>query len=452
MGIARGIGWVIAGTATGVVGAGCCFHPSTEVSLPSCKIEGQSVPERARNPANLGQCCLPSVDPLGWSDWFQDGGQVALGDGGEGWWTIGDFNGDARPDLVTGEISDGGLGGVLVQLNQGNAAYASPVFFPFAAPAPEEFNGIAADLNGDGFDDLILVELACCIPAAEAQVVMNQRDGTFGAPIPMEDSTTLWSLVSGDANGDGILDLFTAGYGDAGVRLRIGSGDGTFQPAVAIDTGLPGAPVIDVTSLRANGVLDLVAFFHEGPDNGASAVGVALGDGAGHFAAPALYGASNSGWDGFAVEDFDGDGYPDVVVYNTFPAIWSGTTPTKMAVLHGNGDGTLGAIEEVVLDPTALNTWVQSEPFQGAGRSDLICSSSYAGDGGQEPSQINVYWRLADGGLSPPFPLGPPTSEFPGFMVSDLNGDGAKDILSVPGVFSESVAQVYLNACGLPPK
>jgi hypothetical protein len=328
------------------------------------------------------------------------------------------------------------------------------VSFPFAAPltagnyVPSSFS---ADLNGDGYDDLILGWLGCCAVVPNVQVVMNQRDGTFGAPVDLQDSATLWDLIPGDANGDGITDLFSAGYGDAGVRLRIGSGDGRFQPPRDIDTGFPGRPAqIGVASLRGNGVLDVVAFFHEGPE-GASELGVMLGDGKGHFSMPATYGASTTGWDGFQVVNFDGDGFPDVIVYDTLPAAWS-DNHARIGVLHGNGDGTLGGIEEVVLDPPAVQAWAGSAQLQGAGRSDLIGGSWYASDGGPGFGQINVYWRLGDGGLSSPSPVGPPTPQIASFLVSDLNGDGTEDILSVSGLFNPTMAQIYINACGAPSK
>jgi hypothetical protein len=35
-------------------------------------------------------------------------------------------------------------------------------------------------------------------------------------------------------------------------------------------------------------------------------------------------------------------------------------------------------------------------------------------------------------------------------LVAVFITDGTKDILSVPGVFSASLGQIYLNACGVP--
>jgi hypothetical protein len=74
------------------------------------------------------------------------------------WVTVGDVNGDGIPDLIVA-ISDAlSLGGDTVNyfINQGNAAFASPVSLPAAATGFSPLSVTLHDLNGDGLPDLAL--------------------------------------------------------------------------------------------------------------------------------------------------------------------------------------------------------------------------------------------------------------------------------------------------------
>ena len=68
--------------------------------------------------------------------------------------TIGDVNGDRKPDLVTG----GGWGGVSVLLNRGNGSFQAQLAFRSQAKLKYDSSGgfwiVVGDLNGDGKPDL----------------------------------------------------------------------------------------------------------------------------------------------------------------------------------------------------------------------------------------------------------------------------------------------------------
>jgi hypothetical protein len=74
-------------------------------------------------------------------------------------------------------------------------------------------------------------------------VLLGNGDGTFRAPVAYDAGVRPYAVVSGDFNGDGVLDLAVVAGGDAASRqpatvgVFLGNGDGTFQPAQYIVIG-----------------------------------------------------------------------------------------------------------------------------------------------------------------------------------------------------------------------
>ncbi len=184
---------------------------------------------------------------------------------------------------------------------------------------------------------------------AGVYVALSNGDGTFAfTPLPaIEDfgfAAGGWRVdrhprFAADVTGNGCADI--VGFGDAGVYVARGNGDGTFQAPqfVLADLGFEaGGWRVDehprmLADLRALGRADIVAFGNDG-------VYVALSNGDGTFAftpQPALndFGRDAGGWHvdrhpRFAV-DVTGDRCADIV----------GFGDAGVLVSRGNGDGTL---------------------------------------------------------------------------------------------------------------
>ena len=75
---------------------------------------------------------------------------------------------------------------------------------------------VAADLNGDGSQDIATASAACpslwCEPSTPsyAFVLLNRGDGTFEAAVSYPTGDGSWLLIAADLNGDEALDLATA--------------------------------------------------------------------------------------------------------------------------------------------------------------------------------------------------------------------------------------------------
>jgi hypothetical protein len=143
-------------------------------------------------------------------------------------------------------------------------------------------------------------------------------NGTFGAAAAMAGVNGGRGIVTGDFDGDGILDLAVAENGASVVSVLIGGGtngkaDGSFVSKVSYAVGT--APVgLTTGHFNSDGVLDLAV-----AESGSSSVGVLLGNvrsellGDGTFD-PVVHYTTIAGPQAVVVSDFDGDGYADLGV------------------------------------------------------------------------------------------------------------------------------------------
>jgi len=103
------------------------------------------------------------------------------------------------------------------------------------------------DFNNDGKTDFALAiasytfqHFAPVITFAGVSVLLGNGDGTFQKAANYTAGASPIDLEVGAFNGDGVPDLAVANQGsdpDASVSVLLGSGDGTFQPAVNFGAG-----------------------------------------------------------------------------------------------------------------------------------------------------------------------------------------------------------------------
>ncbi|MFN6540466.1 MAG: FG-GAP-like repeat-containing protein [Nostoc sp. EkiNYC01] len=237
-----------------------------------------------------------------------------------------------------------------------------------------------------------------------------------------------YSIVVGDFDKDGKLDLVTANKSSQTVSVLLGKGDGTFKPATNFSTvgfnGLSPSSVA-VADFNKDGKLDLVT-----ANNLSNNISLLLGKGDGSFQTAVNFALeSASAPISIAVGDFNKDGKSDIVTVNN--------ASQNISVLLGNGSGGFG---------TAKNFKVPSRPsfvtvsdFNGDGKSDLAVTSSYF-------NNVSILLGNGDGTFNSAsqFDVGTNPNSV---VVGDFNKDNKLD-LAVANSDSNNVSILLGNGTG----
>jgi hypothetical protein len=163
------------------------------------------------------------------------------------------------------------------------------------------------DVNGDGKLDIITANFY----GNSASVLLGNGDGTFGTQASFGVGSYPQSVTVGDVNGDGNLDIIAANYGSSSnnVSVLLGEGDGTFAAQATFATdGSPYSVILG--DVNGDGRLDIVT-----ANLSRDTTSVLLGIGDGTFAAQAAF-ATESHPRGVTLGDVNGDGRLDIVTAN----------------------------------------------------------------------------------------------------------------------------------------
>jgi Bacterial Ig-like domain (group 3)/FG-GAP-like repeat len=234
---------------------------------------------------------------------FQSAVSYATGGPSATWVSVSDLNGDGKPDLVVGNQwqTQNALNTLGVLLGNGDGTFQPAVSYVLnGGPSPIAIS--LGDLNGDGKPDIIVSE---GVPAggflgpASVDVLLGNGDGTFKSAVTYNaGGRGPGGVVLADVNGDGTPDVVVGNECPAEgticgeslpgvVSVLFGNGDGTLQAAITYQVGGFGAlstgsaSPVAAADLNGDGLVDIVAtecitFACDPVDGGGSEVGIML--------------------------------------------------------------------------------------------------------------------------------------------------------------------------------
>ena len=308
---------------------------------------------------------------------------------------------------------------VLILLYQNKPAFAAdgspePSFAAartFAAPGGLSTSVATGDFNHDGNADLAVGHkhpFDCC--AEVVSVLLGTGDGTFTPAVNYYAGLNPVAVAVGDFDGDGNPDLVTANANNTNIfSVLRGNGDGTFQRAISFGAGAD-PRFVAVGDFDRDGKLDFAAAT-------GSAVSVLSGNGNGMFQAAVPYSAGLNPYS-VVIGDFNGDSLSDLAVANY------GTT--NVSFLAGQDDGTFASAVNyhAGLNPVAI----AAGDFNNDGKLDLaVANIGLYYQGSFTNSRVSVLLGKGDGAFQPT------VNYYAGLApvsvaVADFNADGKPDL------------------------
>jgi uncharacterized protein (TIGR03437 family) len=268
----------------------------------------------------------------------------------------GDFNGDGKPDLAVTDAS----GAVGVMLNSASGLQAPSTFSSGGAGA----HAIAtADFDGDGKLDLAVTNVA----SGKTVIFRGVGNGAFQPLQTYSTGVYPANIIAADVNGDGRPDLivldsgtsFSSPPASGAVYVLINSGGGNFQAPVRYTAS--NYPIaVAAADVNGDGRPDLIVATQD--SSFAYHLAILLNNGGGGFGPAALI-DTEFGPNSLAVRDFNGDGKADIVVAHC-------CGDTNMTYLQGAGDGTFSAEVDFIGGPSP--DLVQVADLNGDGLPDLV--------------------------------------------------------------------------------
>ena len=343
---------------------------------------------------------------------------------------LGDLDGDGDLDIVSGGLG-GGYGSqfdsIGVLLGNGDGTFADPVTYSNATSYGGYYQhsyGIAlGDFDGDGVLDVASANIAGynSDPLANkgVSVLMGAGDGTFAAAATYSSgasyhgSEQMYSIATGDFNGDGDLDIVTGGIanlgGGGGIGVLLGEGDGTFAAGAAYSSGVDYGSYFEynrsvaVGDVNNDGALDVLAggTAYSYTAGSAQSLGLLLGNGDGTFAAGIAFSNGNtSNYVGYqwersedvALADLNNDGNLDLIIGSYVDGFNFNQTGSVLTML-GNGDGTFQPTE----------SWSNGSNSGGYENTSCVAVGDIDGDGfldiaaGTHSGNVGVLYGNGDG-------------------------------------------------------
>jgi hypothetical protein len=289
--------------------------------------------------------------------------------------TAGDINGDGFNDVIAGAYHHANFRGRAYLYLGSSDGLAEPASFVLDGEGPDNYFGrsvaTAGDVNGDGYDDIIVGAQAYDRSTGRAYLYAGGPTGLSASPAAVlsgegpSDSFGQSVGTAGDVNGDDYDDVIVGAHsvnnGTGRIYVYAGSGSGLKPIPSSVITGQGqgdrlGFSVGTAGDVNGDGYSDVIAGAY-GVSEGKGSVYVYAGGPEGLDARPILTatGEVAGDWFGHSVGtagDLDGDGYDEIVV-----GARNHDGNTGRVYLYAGSALGLDAAPLFIFDGQALNSW-----------------------------------------------------------------------------------------------
>jgi len=241
----------------------------------------------------------------------------------------GDLNGDGHADLIAGAYEFSADTTIGVAISDGTGGFSSVARYD---AGPEPVAVAVADMNGDGHQDVVVANRNRYYSGGSIAVLFGDGTGALAAPITYAFDFAK-ALATGDFTGDGVPDVVVL-HGTS-MTLFANDGTGNLSPATTVAVNPSGSnPIsIEAADFDRDGNLDVAIVSYSQVFHTNTSLTTYRGHGNGTFGGRVDY-TSNAAGGGYfsagtqfhalAIDDMNGDGYPDIVVtsqgHTSFPA------------------------------------------------------------------------------------------------------------------------------------
>jgi len=277
---------------------------------------------------------------------------------------------------------------------------------------------VTGDFNGDGIMDLAVANQGTTGGGSSISILLGNGNGTFspGPTLSLPTGTLPGPMVAGDFNGDGKLDLAIGDTLSSRIQVFLGAGNGSFTPVagstvnctLVVDCGNTVQPVsLAVGDFNGDGYLDLAII-----NATVNTLSIFLGNGNGTFQPQSTAAFTFTQPVAVVAGDINNDGVPDLLVADA--------AGNAVYALTSEGNGTFNKTATIsTTDPVAM---VLAD-FNGNGTLDLAVVNGSSGT-------VTIFFGTGKGtfGTGVSYPTGSGASSI---VVGDFNGDGVLDIATV---------------------
>jgi hypothetical protein len=272
--------------------------------------------------------------------------------------TVADFNNDSHLDIVVGNYEDKNIG---IFLGFGNGTFSNQTTYSTGInSAPNSIT--QGDFNNDSRLDIAVSNYV----NNSVGIFLGYGDGTFSGVITYStgSGSNPGAVAVADFNNDSRLDIVVANCGTWNIGIFYGYGDGTFSDMIIYSTGSFSCPVsVVVGNFNNDGQLD-IAVANSGADN----IGVFFGHGNGTFSNQTAFSTGiGSKPYSIAIGDFNNDNQLDIAIANY--------GSNNFGILLGYVNGTFFSQLTYFTGDGSVPIFIAVGDFSNDNRSDIIVAN-----------------------------------------------------------------------------